>query len=81
MGQHPVPLFTGQWADMPLDPLAEKAASWGYDGLELACWGDHFDVAEAVNDDGPPPSVSTRSFADLLKLHHALTHPLHERTR
>lgn len=46
----PVTLFTGQWADMPLAILAEKAASWGYDGLELACWGDHFDVAAAADD-------------------------------
>src|SRR5210317_305120 len=46
----PVTLFTGQWADLPLATLAEKAASWGYDGLELACWGDHFDVREAVSD-------------------------------
>ena len=44
-------LFTGQWADMPLDELAAKAASWGYDGLELACWGDHFDVVAALEDD------------------------------
>ena len=43
----PVTLFTGQWADLPLASMAEKAASFGYDGLELACWGDHFDVAEA----------------------------------
>ena len=43
----PVTLFTGQWADLPLEVLAEKAASWGYDGLELACWGDHFDVDQA----------------------------------
>jgi sugar phosphate isomerase/epimerase len=40
-------LFTGQWADWPLETLAEKAAAWGYDGLELACWGDHFEVAKA----------------------------------
>jgi sugar phosphate isomerase/epimerase len=46
----PVTLFTGQWADMPLDELAAKAAGWGYDGLELACWGDHFDVAQALAD-------------------------------
>lgn len=46
----PVTLFTGQWADMPLETLAEKAASWGYDGLELACWGDHLDVAKAASD-------------------------------
>ncbi|QXD14035.1 sugar phosphate isomerase/epimerase [Rhodocaloribacter litoris] len=47
----PVTLFTGQWADLPLETLAEKAASWGYDGLELACWGDHFDVHRALEDD------------------------------
>lgn len=45
-----VTLFTGQWADLPLDVLAQKAARWGYDGLELACWGDHFDVARAAKD-------------------------------
>lgn len=39
----PVTLFTGQWADLPLEELARMAADWGYDGLELACWGDHFD--------------------------------------
>ena len=48
----PVTLFTGQWADLPLETLAAKAASWGYDGLELACWGDHFDVERALADDG-----------------------------
>src|SRR4030042_3882304 len=47
----PVTLFTGQWADLPLEELAKKAASWGYDGLELACWGDHFNVDEALADD------------------------------
>jgi sugar phosphate isomerase/epimerase len=46
----PVTLFTGQWADLPLEELAEKCAGWGFDGLELACWGDHFDVAEALRD-------------------------------
>ena len=44
----PVTLFTGQWADLTLETLAKKAASWGYDGLELACWGDHFDVQQAL---------------------------------
>jgi len=46
----PVTLFTGQWADLPLEVLAEKAAGWGYDGLELACWGDHMDVFRAAED-------------------------------
>jgi len=40
----PVTLFTGQWADLPLEELAPMAKSMGYDGLELACWGDHFDI-------------------------------------
>ena len=44
----PVTLFTGQWADLSLPDLAEKAAQMGYDGLELACWGDHFDVDKAA---------------------------------
>ena len=48
----PVTLFTGQWADLPLDTLAAKAAEWGYDGLELACWGDHLDVQRALSEDG-----------------------------
>ncbi len=47
----PVTLFTGQWADLPLDAIAEMASDWGYDGIELACWGDHFDVQQAVSDD------------------------------
>jgi sugar phosphate isomerase/epimerase len=42
-----VTLFTGQWADLPLETLAQKAKQFGYDGLELACWGDHFEVSRA----------------------------------
>jgi sugar phosphate isomerase/epimerase len=44
----PVTLFTGQWADLPLDSLCRKARSFGYNGLELACWGDHFEVSQAT---------------------------------
>ncbi len=43
-----VTLFTGQWADLPIAELAPMAKDFGYDGLELACWGDHFDVEEAA---------------------------------
>jgi sugar phosphate isomerase/epimerase len=48
----PITLFTGQWADLTLDRVAELAAGWGYDGLELASWGDHFDVNRALSEDG-----------------------------
>jgi hypothetical protein len=48
----PVTLFTGQWADLPLETMAQKAREFGYDGLELACWGDHFDVEKALTHDG-----------------------------
>lgn len=47
----PVTLFTGQWADLPLEELCKKAKEFGYDGLELACWGDHFEVDKALSDD------------------------------
>ena len=46
----PVTLFTGQWADLPLAELAPRAAEMGFDGLELACWGDHFDIHQAADD-------------------------------
>ena len=48
----PVTLFTGQWADLSLDDLARKASDFGYQGLELACWGDHFEVDKALSVDG-----------------------------
>jgi len=47
----PITLFTGQWADLPFEELCGLAAGWGYDGLEIACWGDHLDVRRAVEDD------------------------------
>ena len=47
----PVTLFTGQWADLPLEALAKKVSDWGFDGLELACWGDHFEVDKALESD------------------------------
>ncbi len=47
----PVTLFTGQWADMPFEELAQKASEWGYDGLEIAASGDHLDLKRADEDD------------------------------
>lgn len=47
--KRPVTLFTGQWADLPLEKLAPLVKSMGYDGVELACWGDHFDVDVAAS--------------------------------
>ena len=47
----PVTLFTGQWADLPFEEVARLAGEWGFDGLEIACWGDHLDPERAVEDD------------------------------
>lgn len=47
----PVTLFTGQWADLPIAELLPKIKEMGYNGVELACWGDHFDVDLALTDD------------------------------
>jgi sugar phosphate isomerase/epimerase len=47
----PVTLFTGQWADLPLEEMARKTKEFGYDGIELACWGDHFEVDKALAND------------------------------
>ncbi len=58
----PVTLFTGQWADLPLETLAEKVSRWGFDGLELACWGDHFEVRRALAE--PEYIASRKSILD-----------------
>jgi sugar phosphate isomerase/epimerase len=44
----PVTLFTGQWADLTFDTICKKAKSFGFDGVEIACWGDHLDVGKAA---------------------------------
>ena len=62
----PVTLFTGQWADLPFDTIAEKAKAFGYDGIELACWGDHFDVTQAT---GPDAAAYCRSRHETLAKH------------
>ncbi|MFI0419503.1 sugar phosphate isomerase/epimerase family protein [Spongiactinospora sp. 9N601] len=51
----PITLFTGQWADLPFEEVCRLAAGWGYDGLEIACWGDHFEVDKALADDSYIP--------------------------
>jgi len=51
----PVTLFTGQWADLPFEDVCRLASEWGYDGLEIACWGDHFEVDKAVSDESYVP--------------------------
>lgn len=47
----PVTLFTGQWADLPFAEVVRLASEWGFDGLEIACSGDHLDVWKAAEDD------------------------------
>ncbi|MEY4133554.1 MAG: hypothetical protein RL592_1612, partial [Verrucomicrobiota bacterium] len=64
MSQRPVTLFTGQWADLKIAELLPKVKAMGYEGVELACWGDHFDVVRAVNEKGYVESVW-----ELLKKH------------
>ena len=44
----PITLFTGQWADLPFETVCAKAKAFGYDGVEIACWGDHFEVDKAL---------------------------------
>ena len=60
----PITLFTGQWADLPFEEVARLAAEWGYDGLEIACWGDHLDPWAAAEDD-----AYVRGRRDILEKH------------
>ena len=47
----PITLFTGQWADLRFEEICKKAGEMSYDGLEIACWGDHMDVSRAATED------------------------------
>ncbi|MGE5465141.1 MAG: sugar phosphate isomerase/epimerase family protein, partial [Syntrophothermus sp.] len=51
----PITISSGQWWDVPFETLCQMMAEFGYDGLELACWGDHFDVERALSDDAYLP--------------------------
>jgi sugar phosphate isomerase/epimerase len=64
----PITLFTGQWADLSFEELCKKASSWGYDGLEIACWGDHMDVRKASKD---PEYIKEKR--NILKKYHLST--------
>jgi sugar phosphate isomerase/epimerase len=48
----PCTLFTGQWADLKFADVCALAKKMGYDGIELPCWGDHFDPVQALGDKG-----------------------------
>jgi sugar phosphate isomerase/epimerase len=61
-----VTLFTGQWADLPLEDVCRKAGDFGYQGLELACWGDHFEIDKAVDD--PNYAAGRRDLLDRFDL-------------
>jgi sugar phosphate isomerase/epimerase len=37
---------------MPFETICQKAATFGYDGVELPCWGDHFNVQQALKESG-----------------------------
>ncbi|MCW2844482.1 MAG: putative sugar phosphate isomerase [Nocardioides sp.] len=60
----PITLFTGQWADLPFEEVCRLASGWGYDGLEIACWGDHLDPWRAAEDD-----AYVQSRLDVLEKH------------
>lgn len=47
--ERPVTIFTGQWADLGLEEMCRTAKDMGYDGLEIASWGQ-IDLQKAAED-------------------------------
>lgn len=60
----PVTLFTAQWADLPFATMCQKLGAWGYDGAEIACWGEHMDPRKGAEDPSPGSPSTTPSGAD-----------------
>ena len=50
MNKRPVTLCTAQWADMHFEELCAIASDMGYDGLEIACWGNSLDLDRALEE-------------------------------
>lgn len=46
----PVTIFTGQWADLSMEEMCETASRMGYEGLEIASWGQ-IDLKKAATDE------------------------------
>lgn len=46
----PVTIFTGQWADLPFEEMCKIASEIGYEGLELATWGNHVNPKRAAEE-------------------------------
>ncbi|MCW3765534.1 sugar phosphate isomerase/epimerase family protein [Paenarthrobacter ureafaciens] len=67
----PITLFTGQWADLPFEEVARLAGEWGFDGLEIACWGDHLDPVRVVDDD-----AYLRNKLEILDKHNLSVHAI-----
>lgn len=44
-------LTTCQWADLSIEEICKLAKEMGYDGLEMACWGNQLDPVRAAKDD------------------------------
>ena len=45
-----VTIVTGGFADYSLEEMCRLAKQMGYDGLELACWGNLLDPHKAATD-------------------------------
>jgi sugar phosphate isomerase/epimerase len=69
-----IALLTAQWADIPFEEMCELASGWGYDGLELACWGEHFDVQRALHEDGYVDYVKSTLAKNNLEIHSIASH-------
>ena len=50
MMKRPITIFSAQWADLPFDEVCRIFSEIGYDGVEIACWGEHLDVRRAEKD-------------------------------
>ncbi|MCL2229827.1 MAG: sugar phosphate isomerase/epimerase [Treponema sp.] len=60
----PITLFSGQWADLPFENFCDKAKAFGFEGIEVACLGDHLDLKNAATD-----AKYTEDYKNIIKNH------------
>ncbi len=69
-----VTLMTCQWADLEMEEMFRLAKEMGYEGVELACWGNHLDLKKAVEDDAYVEEVKALLAKYDLKCYALATH-------
>ncbi len=57
MDKNSIIIFSNGWTDTPLEDWFSRVNEWGYHGVELATWGEHFSVEQHLANPDYTPEI------------------------